>query len=313
MASGPGSKPTAWKAASHGVARSSPLFRLTRAEERRLVARARSGDPKAIRRLIDLVSGPVFRFGRGFCGNVPDAEDVAQVVLVTLLRKLGDLRGDAALTTWTYVVARNACRRRRRRERGAGVRLESLEGARSGRAAFQIADASADPSRAAERRELGGILERAIAALPAAHREALILRDVEGLRARAAAEVLGVDVAALKSRLHRARLALRAALEPYVRTGPPLAPRAGSRTPDGTRCPDTPRMISRYLEGEISPAVCARLERHVSECSACGAACEALRTALVHCRAWRDEPVPAEVGEKVRQALRVLIVEDRRG
>jgi RNA polymerase sigma-70 factor (ECF subfamily) len=261
-----------------------------------------------MRRLIDLVSGPVFRFGRGFCGNTPDAEDVAQVVLAALVEKLGDFRGEAALTTWTYVVARNACRRRRRRERSAGVRLESLEGAGPGRAAFRVADSSADPSLAAEQAELGRVLEVAIASLPAAHREVLILRDVEGLRARAVAEVLGVDVPAVKSRLHRARVALRAALQPYVRSDRPIgaAGAASSGKAPPARCPDTARLVSRYLEGEISPAVCARLETHVGRCAACGAACETLRAALAKCRAWRDEPVPAEVGEMVRRALRDL-------
>jgi RNA polymerase sigma-70 factor (ECF subfamily) len=150
-------------------------------------------------------------------------------------------------------------------------------------------------------------MERAIAALPAAHREALILRDVEGLRAREAAAILRVDVPALKSRLHRARMALRAALEPYVMTEPTVAAAGGSGPLRAARCPDTARMVSRYLEGEISRAVCAQLERHLSECVACSAACETLRTALVQCRAWRDEPVPAEVGEKVREALRGLV------
>ena len=118
---------------------------------------------------------------------------------------------------------------------------------------------------------------------------------------------IGVDVPALKSRLHRARNALRAELEPYVRTERSVTTKPGPAAARDVRCPDTAGMLSRYLEGEISPAVCARLERHVSGCTACGATCEALRTTLVQCRAWRDEPVPAEVGEKVRRALRELI------
>ena len=102
-------------------------FRLTRAEERRLLAAARAGDRRALSRLLELLSGPIYRFGRGFCGDPHDAEDVAQVTLAALARTLHDFRGDSSLTTWAYTVARNACTRHRRR--GAG---DPWRGRRSG-------------------------------------------------------------------------------------------------------------------------------------------------------------------------------------
>lgn len=278
-----------------------PAFRLTRAEERRLLAAARGGDTRAVGRLLELLSGPVYRFGRGFCGDPHDAEDVTQITLAAVARSLRDFRGDASLTTWAYTVARNACTRHRRRAAQAPARFESIgpgTGDRPG--ALDVADPSEDPHRALERAELRRALEGAIAALPPSQREVLVLRDVEGLSAKEVGEQLGLGERAVKSRLHRARVALRAALAPVV-GGP--APKPG--------CPDTARMVSRYLEGELDAATCARLEEHVNGCPSCGAACDALKGALRTCRSMRGTKVPARVRASIRQALKQLVVEPR--
>jgi len=283
-------------------ARSAAAFRLSRAEERRLLAAARGGDRRALDRLLGLLSGPVYRFGRGFCGDPHDAEDVAQVTLAALARSLRGFRGESSLTTWAYTVARNACTRHRRRGAGAPARLEPLEATGPGRSgALAVADPREDPARALERTELAEALQRAIAALPASQREVLVLRDVEGLPAKQVGEALRLSERAVKSRLHRARVALREMLAPHV-TGGPAAP----------RCPDTARLVSRYMEGELDGAACARLEAHVRSCPDCGAACATLRDALVTCRAWRGERLPEGVRDSLRQAIREVVAGARR-
>jgi RNA polymerase sigma-70 factor (ECF subfamily) len=276
-------------------------FRLTRAEERRLLAAARGGDGRALGRLLELLSGPVYRFGRGFCGDPDDAEDVTQITLAALARSLRRFRGESSLTTWAYTVARNACTRHRRRPAHAPARFESIApGTATRPGALEVADPGEDPQAALERAELRESLERAIAALPAAQREVLVLRDVEGLPAKRVGESLGLSERAVKSRLHRARVALRQML------APPEAPLAG--TP---RCPDTARLVSRYLEGDLDAGACARLERHVKGCPDCGAACAALRGALLTCRSWRGERLPDRIRASVRQGIRELVVEAR--
>ncbi len=260
-----------------------------RAEERRLLAAARLGDRRALDLVIRRISGSLYRFGRGFCRDPHDAEDVMQEVLVALVSSLHHFRGDASLSSWAYIVARNACARRRRR----GARHQSLERGNNG-AAHEIRDPGAGPERAAERRELREALEHAIATLPAPLRDVLVLRDVEGLSAAQAGEHLGLGVHAVKSRLHRARVALREMLAPHV------APEAPRSTPD---CPDVARLFSRFLEGELDAGACARLEEHVSRCAACRTTCSTLRTALDACVAWPSAPVPAHVRRAVRAAL----------
>jgi RNA polymerase sigma-70 factor (ECF subfamily) len=103
-------------------------------------------------------------------------------------------------------------------------------------------------------------------------------------------------VRAVKSRLHRARLALRDGLAPYVIGGDAPAPAAG--------CPETARMLSRWFEGELSAGTCARMERHVSGCPACGGVCTSLRKVLGACREYGERPVPREVQRAVREAVR---------
>jgi RNA polymerase sigma-70 factor (ECF subfamily) len=277
-----------------------PPLGLSREEEKRLIALARQGDRRALNRLVTLLSGPVLRYGRAFCGNEPDAEDVAQVALEAVIRRLAEFRGHSALATWAYVVARNACRRRLRRERRSGVRLESLEAAGAAHPAYEVPDAGGDPGRDVERRELGSILERTIAELPATQREVVILRDVEGLRASEVARVLGLDVAAVKSRLHRARAALRRALEPY--TGAPAA------APRKNGCPDTEALLSRSLEGEITPAACARLADHVAACPDCRERCAGLERALRLCREARRKTLPQRVARAARDAVNRISV-----
>jgi RNA polymerase sigma-70 factor (ECF subfamily) len=284
-------------------ARSAAAFRLSRAEERRLVAAARGGERRALDRLLTLLSGPVYRFGRGFCGDPHDAEDVTQVTLAAVARSLADFRGDSSLTTWAYTVARNACTRHRRRGANAPARLESLDAGSEGRpGALDVADPRGDPQRAFERTELREALERAIASLPPSQREVLVLRDVEGLPAKEVGEALRLSERAVKSRLHRARVALREMLAPHA------LPAATA-----PRCPDTARLVSRYLEGELDAEACAKLEVHVKGCPDCGATCETLRDALVTCRSWRGEKLPGTLRASLRQAIRKVVDEARSG
>jgi RNA polymerase sigma-70 factor (ECF subfamily) len=271
---------------------------LTRAEERRLVSAARSGDARAMRQLLTLVSGPAYRFGRGFCGNQHDAEDVTQVVLSALVRSLSTFRGDASLTTWAYTVARHACSRQRRHALDAPARFESLNAARHG-PPLDLHAAGADPHAHLERGEMRRALEDAIARLPASQRDVLILRDVEGRSAREVAGALRIGEPAVKSRLHRARASLRHRLAPLV--GDDEASPPALRPPRG--CPDVPGLLSRYLEGEVDGKVCERLERHVARCVSCRRACDQLRRALGACRAWGRARLPSEVRSAVREAI----------
>lgn len=275
---------------------------VTRAEERRLLGAAKSGDAVALRRVLQLVSGPVYRFGRTFCGNVQDAEEVLQDVMAALAGSLDQFRGDSTLTTWAYTVARNTCSRKRRRRSGEPRNIHSLEDESVRGAAHAVADGS-DPPTLLERGELREALQAAIAGLPRIQREVLLMRDVEGLSAKAVAKTLGITERAVKSRLHRARVALREVLQPVVHDD----------DTDGTgrRCPNIVRMLSKFMEGELDSAVCARMELHVRGCRRCGAACDALQASLRSCRRWGSAPIPQDMRRRIREAITRVVNESR--
>ena len=290
-------RPTPFDAARAAPARRPAPAAATPAEERRLARRAQAGDAVALRTLLERLAVPVYRFGRRFCRNRDDAEDVMQEALAALVRTLPTWRGDSAPSTWAYVVARNTCSRMRRRKAGAPERLESLAEGTTRADALRVAAPSADPARAYEHTELRAAIEDALAALPVAQREVVLLRDVEGLSAAEVGRVLGLGETAVKSRLHRGRMALRRALATQRGEAPP---------PRKARCPDTALLLSRHLEGEIDAATCRRLSRHVDECAECGAACTDLKAALGACARAGRGPLPEDARMMIRRAARAV-------
>jgi RNA polymerase sigma-70 factor (ECF subfamily) len=259
-----------------------------------LLRSAREGDAAALEQLLLRHQPRVYRFGMRLCRNPEDARDVLQETLLAMARTFKDFRGASSVSTWLYTIARSFCIMKRRRSAFAPEREESLEALPKAER-DRLRAVAPSPEQAAADRELHAALEAAIASLEPIHREALVLRDVEGLTAPEAAEVLGISSEAVKSRLHRARVAVRDALGPLL--GAPREAPAAS-------CPDVLTLLSRRLEDEISADGCARLEEHIESCGRCRGACESLKRTLALCRAVPAPEVPAAVRESVRSALR---------
>lgn len=177
------------------------------------------GDEAAFDRFAEEARRRLYRFGQLMCGQREDAEDVLQETLLQAFRKLHTLETPAAVQGWLFRVARNACLMKRRRSRFAPKQelpLEEFLPSRGPDGQPQVTDWSALPEVAAMNTELRERLAAAIRKLPPIYRMALVLRDVEGLTAEEAAHALGVSHNVLKTRLHRARLAVRKDLAAYV-------------------------------------------------------------------------------------------------
>lgn len=168
--------------------------------------------------------GPrVYSLARRMLGNDADAEDVTQDVFVQVLRNLPTFRGESAFSTWLYRIAVNTALsyRRKRAVRKAHSLAEPFqEFADNGEHLRPVRRWAPGPEQLALDREAHELIERAIGRLPETYRDVLVLADVEGLSNADIAEMLGLSVAAVKSRLHRARLLMRNLLAPYFEEKP---------------------------------------------------------------------------------------------
>jgi RNA polymerase sigma-70 factor (ECF subfamily) len=181
-----------------------------------LVERLRGGDCAALESLMERYASRVYRVARGITRTDADAEEVVQDVFLTLTRKIDRFEGRAALATWIYRVTTNAALRKRRGKRAQlEVSLEEYlptfkeDGHREGDRSYLLADWSQTPEAELLDGEARATLSNAIGRLPEPYRAVLVLRDVEELSNEEAAEILGESVASIKSRVHRARMALR--------------------------------------------------------------------------------------------------------
>ena len=191
--------------------------------EQALIDRLRSGDTSALGPLMDRHASRVYRLAYGITRNDADAEEVVQDVFLTLVRKIEGFEGRAALSSWLYRVTTNAALiKRRGKRREVEVALEDhlptfiSDGHRAGDRAYVLADWSNTPEEELLRGETGALVRQAIDNLPDHYRAVLVLRDVEGLSSEGAAAALGESVASVKSRLHRARMALREQLTHHM-------------------------------------------------------------------------------------------------
>lgn len=189
----------------------------------RLVERLRGGDAGALEALMERYASRVYRLAQGITRNEADAEEVVQDAFLTVFRKIHTFEGRAALGSWIYRVATNAALIKRRGKRAeVEVSLDSQlptflpDGHRAGDPAFVMADWSQTPEADLLSGETREILSKAIDALPDRFRTVLVLRDIEELSNEEVAEVVGESVAAVKSRLHRARMALREELTRHL-------------------------------------------------------------------------------------------------
>ena len=170
-----------------------------------IVRRACAGDDAALDQLVALYHDRVYRYGRAVCRDT-DLDDAVQEAFLALTRSRASFRGDAGIGTWLFTAVRNACRQllrpvaRRRRVLGEEAGLDALD---------DLATPELGPEELAERDELVALVQQALAQVDADHREILVLRDLEGRSGPETAAALGLSIDAMKSRLHRARAALR--------------------------------------------------------------------------------------------------------
>lgn len=174
-----------------------------------LVRAAAEGDEEAFAQLVGLYENKVYSLALRMCGNPEDAADAAQEAFLSAWRALPSFRGEAGFSTWLYRLTANASidlLRRVKRQRGE-LRLDDEE------LGLTAQEAGPGPQEAAERLELRQAVDRALGALGDSHRQVLVLREIQQLSYEEIARTLDVDLGTVKSRISRARGALRKLLQ----------------------------------------------------------------------------------------------------
>jgi len=187
-----------------------------------LLTRLQAGDERAVADLADTYGPKVYQLAFRYLRNKEDAEEITQDVLYKVYRKIGDFRGDSALSSWIYRITFNAAMSRLRttsfqRTRDEDRQLATAEQDEAGtHVEHDVADWSDMADEQVLRSQLRRRVFRAILALPAIYRAPVMLRDIQGMSTEEASAMLRVKDQTLKSRLHRGRLILRKQLADFA-------------------------------------------------------------------------------------------------
>ncbi len=182
-----------------------------------------AGEPEAFERFVGVFRTKIFQYSLQMCGQREDAEEVAQETLLKVFENFDQLRDPERVRSWVFRIARNACLMKRRKSVFAPAQELSLDDFlpgldhEGGSRRLEIADWSALPDDQLLRAELRQVIHQAIGELPEIYRTVILLRDVEELSTAESAEILDTTEEVIKTRLHRARLAVRHKLDAYLR------------------------------------------------------------------------------------------------
>src|SRR5688500_9772267 len=176
-----------------------------------LVARSRGGDLDSFNQLVLRWERPIYALAYRVIGREEDARDVAQETFLRAFRALPGFKGEAKFSSWLYRIALNLCRDWMRRQRRAPV-MQMPEGVDPIELAAETGPAESIEDLVA-RRELSAIVEEAMTILPEEQRTAIILKEYHGLTFQAIADLQGVPLSTVKTRLYQGLSVLRRHLE----------------------------------------------------------------------------------------------------
>jgi RNA polymerase sigma-70 factor (ECF subfamily) len=194
-----------------------------RTTDDRLLVRLKAGEDSALGELADTYGSRIYQLAFRYLRNREDAEEVAQDVLYKVYRKVGEFRGDSALSSWIYRITFNAAMSRLRTAKYQRAQSDETaaaamtsDGDPIAPAKVEVADWSDMADERVLRAQLRRRLIRAVLALPAIYRAPVVLRDLQGMSTEEASAMLRVKDQTLKSRLHRGRLILRRELADFA-------------------------------------------------------------------------------------------------
>jgi len=187
---------------------------LDRQGEVELARALTTGGPQAFERFVEHFRSKIFHYSLMMCGQAEDAEEVAQETLLKVFQNFDHLREPEHVRAWIFRIAKNACLMQRRKSVFAPEHELSVEELPP---SSEIIDSTSLPEDELQRSEVRAVLHQVISELPPPYRCVVLLRDIEQLSTDETAQILDLTAEAVKTRLHRARLAMRQKLECYLR------------------------------------------------------------------------------------------------
>src|SRR5215471_18234003 len=189
--------------------------------DRRLLEQAQAGDMSAFEALVERHRDKVYGLALRMTRSDADAGEITQDTFLSAYQHLSEFRGEAAFGSWVHKIAANNALMRLRRQRILDVVSDDLAAPEFTERGSLAEPPETDWSRRADDKilddELGRAIQEATDTLPEGYREVFLLKDVEGLSYEEISEMVGISVPAVKSRLHRARLALREAIDAFYK------------------------------------------------------------------------------------------------
>jgi RNA polymerase sigma-70 factor (ECF subfamily) len=181
-----------------------------------LIQRAQANDRAAFNEIVLRYKSKIYNYIRRMVQSASDAEDLTQETFVRAYLSIHSFQSKASLNTWLFRIATNLCIDFRRKQKSHVSPLSLSTEDEEGECVREIPDMGFDPQRVLLNRELGKRLEEALSSLPDKLRTALLLYDIEGLPYDEIAQIIGIPLGTVKSRIYHARLQMREALAPYL-------------------------------------------------------------------------------------------------
>jgi RNA polymerase sigma-70 factor (ECF subfamily) len=188
------------------------------AQEALFVSRLKANEDAAYDELVRMYSGPIYHVAYRMTGDAAEASDAVQDIFLKIFRNIGGFKGEAALKTWIFKIAfseiLNRLRWWKRRHRYATLSLDESPNGNAPGDGF--ADAGPTPEEVLQAKEREDAIQQALRRLSHEHRSIIVLRDIEGFSYTEIADVLGISMGTVKSRLARARADLKKSLMRYL-------------------------------------------------------------------------------------------------
>ncbi len=248
-----------------------------------ILARLKAGDMSACTACVQAHSDSLYRLAFRLLRDEAAAEDVVQETFLNAFKALDNFDGRSKLSTWLFRIAyNNALMRLRATKPTESLDLDPEEGA----AVKPVVVAWHEtPEDVLTRGELREVLDRAISTLPPALRAVFELRDIQEHSTAETAEILSLTEAAVKVRLHRARLALREKLNGYLGT-------ATAPEPETMTCEEVAQYLSDYIDDELDEPLNAAAREHLMTCPHCHILLDTMQDTITLCREGTRRVIP---------------------